>query len=137
MRTIIRYVLQITKFHITCAFEITIVIERFNEYFINNVRDICNSIGKVYYENNVRISNCRCNFRAMPLIELENICRNMKKKKDYRRISTDILLDNWNTVGNILLRIINKPLETGIFHNQWLRLLRRLEILLNVRNIAR
>ena len=45
----------------------------------------------------MRISNYRFNFRAISLIELENICRNMKKKKDY----------NWNTVGNILLRIIS------------------------------
>ena len=36
----------------------------------------------------------------------------MRKKKGYRRISTGILLDNWNSVGNILVRIINRSLET-------------------------
>ena len=36
-------------------------------------------------------------------MKLENICINMNKKKDYRRISTGILLDNWNIVGNILV----------------------------------
>ena len=50
---------------------------------------------------------------------MENICRNIKKKKDYRRISTGILLDNWNTVGNILLRIINRSLMTRIFPEDW------------------
>ena len=43
----------------------------------------------------------------------------MRKKKDYRRISTGILLDNWNKVGNILLRIINRSLEIGIFTEEW------------------
>ena len=43
----------------------------------------------------------------------------MKQKKDYRRITIGILLDNWNTVGNILLRIINRSLETGIFAENW------------------
>ena len=77
------------------------------------------SIGKVNYENNVQTSNYRFNFRAVSLIELENICRNMKKNKDYRRISTGILWDNWNTVGNILFRIINRSLKTGIFPENW------------------
>ena len=43
----------------------------------------------------------------------------MGKKKDYKRISTVILLDNRNTVGNILLRIINISLETEIFSENW------------------
>ena len=43
--------------------------EMFNEYFINSIRDIFNSIGKVNYENNVRISNNRFNFRAISFIE--------------------------------------------------------------------
>ena len=42
-----------------------------------------------------------------------------RKRRDYRRISTGILLDNWNTVGNILLRIINRSLETKIFPEDW------------------
>ena len=58
------------------------IAERFSEFFINSIRVICNSIGKVNYENNVRISDYRFNFRAISLIEWENICRNMKKKKD-------------------------------------------------------
>ena len=58
------------------------IVERFNEYFINSIRDICNSIEKVNYENNVKISNHRLNFREISLMELENICRNMKKKRD-------------------------------------------------------
>ena len=61
------------------------IAERFNEYFINSIRDICNSIGKVNYKNNVRISYYRFNFRPISLIELDNICRNMNNKNDYSR----------------------------------------------------
>ena len=43
----------------------------------------------------------------------------MKRKKDYRKISTGFLLDNWSTVGSILLRIINRSLETEIFPEDW------------------
>ena len=67
----------------------------------------------------MRISNYRFNFRAISLIELENICRNMTKKKYLILLSTGILLDNWNAVGSILLRIINRSLETGIFPEDW------------------
>ena len=67
----------------------------------------------------IQLGKYRYNFSAIYLIELENICRNMKENKEYRRISTVILLDNWNTVGNILLRIINRSLKTGIFPDDW------------------
>ena len=46
-----------------------------------------------------------------------------RKRKDYRKISTGILLNNWNTVGNILLRITNRSLETGIFLENWKELM--------------
>ena len=95
------------------------IAERFNEYFINSIRDIRISIENVHYENNVRTSNYRLYFRAISLNELENICRNMRKKKDYRRTPIGISLDDWNAVGNILLRIINRSLETGIFLEDW------------------
>ena len=39
--------------------------------------------------------------------------------RDNRRILTRILLGNWNTVGNISLRIINRSLESGKFSVHW------------------
>ena len=52
------------------------IAERFNEYFINSIIDIRISIENVHYENSVRTSNYRFNFRAMTIMALENICRN-------------------------------------------------------------
>ena len=63
--------------------------------------------------------DCRFKFRAISLLELKNICKTIKKKNDYRRISNNLILDNWDLVGNILLEIINKSLETGIFPDNW------------------
>ena len=57
------------------------IAERFNEYFINSIRDIRISIGNVHYENNVQTSNYKLNLRAISLIELENIGSNMRKKR--------------------------------------------------------
>ena len=45
--------------------------ERFNEYLVNSIRDIRNSIEMVHYENNVRISSYRFNFRAISAMELD------------------------------------------------------------------
>ena len=55
------------------------IVERFNKYFTNSIRDVHILVENVDYENNVLISNYRLNFRGISLIELENICRNMKK----------------------------------------------------------
>ena len=63
--------------------------------------------------------NCRFKFRAIALLELKNICKTIRKKNDYRRISNNLILDNWDLVGNILLEIFNKSLETGIFPDNW------------------
>ena len=43
----------------------------------------------------------------------------MKKKHVYKRISNYLILDNWDLVGNILLKIINESLKTGIFPDSW------------------
>lgn len=41
------------------------------------------------------------------------------EEKNYRRILTGILLDNWNTIGNILLRIKNRSLEIELCPENW------------------
>ena len=67
------------------------------------------------YKNEIPVISCRFKFCAISLLEL----RNIKKKNNYRRISSNLILDNWDLVGNILLEIINKSLETGIFPDNY------------------
>ena len=43
----------------------------------------------------------------------------VRKKPDYTKISSNIILDNWDTLGNILLSLINRSLMTGVFPSNW------------------
>ena len=92
--------------------------ENLNNYFVDSIKEIRYSIEDVQYKNQIPVINCRFKFRALSLLELRNICKTIKKKNDYRRISNNLILDNWDLVGNILLEIINKFLATGIFSDK-------------------
>ena len=93
--------------------------DHLNSYFIDGIKEIRSSIENVEYKNQIPVINCIFKFRAISLLKLRNICKTIKKKNDYRRISNYIILDNWDLVGNIWLEIINKSLETGIFPDNW------------------
>ena len=93
--------------------------ENFNNYFVDSIKEITCSMEDVQYKNQIPVINCRLKLRAISLLELRNVCKTIKKKNDYRRISNNIILDIWDLVRNILLEIINKPLETGIVPDNW------------------
>ena len=71
------------------------------------------------YKNQIPVIDCRFKFRANSLLELRNICKTIKRKNDYKRISNNLILDYWDLVGNILRKIIYKLLETEIFPDNW------------------
>ena len=78
------------------------IAESFNNYFVDSIRDIRGSIDDVQYKNQIPVINCRFKFRAISLLELRNVYRTIKKKNDYKRISSNnLILDNWDLVGNI------------------------------------
>ena len=82
---------------------------------IDSIKEIRCSIENMEYKNQIPVINCKFKFRAISLLELRNICKTIKMINDYRRISSIIILDNWDLIGNILREIINKSLEMGIF----------------------
>ena len=43
----------------------------------------------------------------------------MKKKPDYNSVNINMILDNYNTIGDVILKIINKSLEMSIFPENW------------------
>ena len=59
--------------------------------------------------------NFRFKFRAISNYELRTICKDIKKKPDYNSINVKMILDNWNAIDDILLKIISESMETGIF----------------------
>ena len=71
------------------------IAENLNNYFVDSIKDIRCSIDEVQYKNQIPVINRRFKFRAISLLELRNICKTIKKKNDYRRISNNIILDNW------------------------------------------
>lgn len=58
-------------------------------------------------------------FRAISLEKLRNICKDLKDKPDYNKISTKMLLNNWNIIGKHLLYMVNTSLHSGIFPENW------------------
>ena len=45
-------------------------------------------------------------FRTINLIELEDVCKNIKNKPDFNNVSINVILYNWNNVGNIIPNIV-------------------------------
>lgn len=95
------------------------IAKNFNTYFVNSVNEIRCSIENIQYENKIPLIDTKFKFRAINLQELKIIFKNIKKKPDYTKLSSNIILDSWDTTGNIILNIINKSLETGVFPNNW------------------
>ena len=74
---------------------------------------IVNRWGTIFSEVTCEPSNLY-KFRKIDITELENIVKQRKDKPDHECVSNKIIIDNWNVLGNILLRIINTSLETYI-----------------------
>ena len=62
-----------------------------------------------------------------------NITEHMKNKTDHESVSNKIITDNWNILGNGLLKIINTLLETGIFPENWITSITSIEKVLKTR----
>lgn len=95
------------------------IANNFNEYFINSVKLIRESIGNVQYKNHIQRTNKIFKFREITIAELKSVVKELKNKPDFNKISTKIILDNWNTTGEILRKIINQSIKTGIFPESW------------------
>lgn len=68
--------------------------ELFNDYIVDSIKQIRQSIDDVQYINNVPVINNNSEF------DCDNV-------------------DNWNTIGYALQNIINCTMETGIFPENW------------------
>lgn len=91
----------------------------FNKYYVDSIKSIREAIDDVQYNNNIPMTDKKFKFRAINMLDLKNIVKNLKNKSDYEKITPKMLLDNWNEIGKILLRIINESLETGTFPENW------------------
>lgn len=95
------------------------IANKFNQYFVDSIQEIRNSIENVIYISQQPVINTKFTFTAITIQELRLLCKNMKNKCDNDKVSVSMILDNWNTAGKALLDIINKSLETGVFPEKW------------------
>lgn len=58
-------------------------------------------------------------FRAINIYELKSVCKSLKNKQDFDKLSPKIILDNWNVLGHEILKIVNTSLMRGEFPNSW------------------
>ena len=65
------------------------------------------------------VRDFRFKFRAISNYELRTVCKDIKTKPDYNSVNIKMILDNWNEIGDRLLKIINESMETGIFPENW------------------
>ena len=92
---------------------------QFNNYFVNSIKSINNTIEDVQYVNNLPVITNRFKFRAMTTEEIKNICKIMKNKPDYNNVTIKIIVDDWNILGARIRDIINMSMRTGVFPNNW------------------
>lgn len=95
------------------------IANHFNSYFVNSISAIRETIEEVQYRNIIPVINNQFKFHAINIIELKKVVKELKTSPDYKKISSKMILDNWNVAGNCILNIINKSLETGIFPDNW------------------
>lgn len=98
--------------------ELTIA-KKFNEYFIESVKEIRESIEDLEYVNYVIPTASKFKFRQITIDELKEICKSLKNKTDFDRISPRTILDNWSQLGKTLLDLVNRSISTGEFPNSW------------------
>lgn len=58
------------------------VASHFNEYFVDSINVIRDSIDNVQYINHINMTEEKFKFREITLLELKNIIKNLKNKKD-------------------------------------------------------
>ena len=88
---------------------------QFNNYFVNIIKSINNTIQDEQYLNNLDGITNRFKFRAITTEETKNVCKSMKNKKDYNNVTIQIIVDNWNILGTKIRDIINMSMRAGVF----------------------
>lgn len=94
------------------------IAEGMNEYFVNSIIDINQSIPPgVNASQNVNINNQNCEFKFNSVTEdeVKEILCEMKNKRDVNHINPKVLIDVWPVIGTYFVDIINESLLSGVF----------------------
>ena len=100
------------------------MVNRLNEYFINSVKDIVNSIqgGSQIINDCVPTGSYKYKFEKFKNIsmkDLNEIIRGLKSVSSMDGLTVEIIIQTWNHIGPCLLNIMNVSLETGSVPDAW------------------
>lgn len=90
------------------------IAEEFNNYFIDSIEEVINTIPHEDFElNEFRTTKRLSDFKLLSMNELYDIVRKMKNKTSPDGIDTGVLLLTWEEINNPLLNFINGSMEVG------------------------
>lgn len=96
-----------------------VIANKFNEYFIDSINEIHNSIKSVPYQNLIINSEQSFKFKKIDINELKRTLKIMNNKKDANFVNVTMILDIIDLVGDNLIDIINDSLFSGVFPERW------------------
>ena len=103
-----------------CTDEITA--KRINEFFVNSVKEIHNSIPEPRItdmdQSNSFVNQFRV-FQPISMQKLMEVVKGLKKCSGTDNITKEVLVDALDVVGDKLLDIINVSLQQGVFPRDW------------------
>lgn len=111
-----RFDISEVQFTDNIANDKSIIANKFNSYFIESINKISNSIPRMNtIDSNFRESNSVFKFRQINVRELWLICKSINKKKDSTSLNIEVILDCFEIVGPIIVRVINDSFKFGEF----------------------
>lgn len=93
------------------------IAENMNEYFIESINKINESIGIPKNNRQERINsvNSLFKFKKVNVNDIKMAINEIKSQSDNEKITPEVLFDSMEVVGRVFSQIINESFETGIF----------------------
>jgi hypothetical protein len=100
-----------------------LIVNGFNEYFIDSITAINDSIENVQPRQSDLSNSSMCEnsfrFKTIDINELEKYCENLSDNCGMDNITGRVMKDAFSVIGKFLLEIINESLITGVFPASW------------------
>lgn len=96
-----------------------VIANKFNNYFINSIQEINDSIQFKQYNNLISNTGCKFKLNRISMHDLKLVLKSLNNKKDMNYVKPSMFIDAIDLIGENLLSIINKSIQDGVFPNTW------------------
>ena len=72
------------------------IADKFSNFFVACIISIRDTITYVKYSNEIPVINSEVKFSSITIDKIRAICKGLKNKPDYNKISNKIVLNSWN-----------------------------------------